>query len=424
MSLCVFTIVARNYLPLACTLADSVRRHHPEAELRIYVADGTQGLPQPLAHRLLSLDEVLDPGFEELRFKYNITEFCTSVKAHLFQRLLQETSAELVYYLDPDTWLFGRLDAIHEAAPAASVFLTPHLLQCRLQADHAYGEDKHLWEGIFNLGFCAVRRLPRTAEFLAWWDARLRSHCYADHFEGLHTDQKWMDYAPVYLGSDLCIVRQPGVNLAHWNLDERKLARAEGGYTVNGEPLLLFHFSGFDFKADLLTRHVGADAQQRYLDATATELAAAYRAAVRANGYEAHIGLPYRYNRYDNGQPVTGLHRRLYRALGGAAFSKQPFSAAGPLYDRLRQHRLLDASAAGLKDHAATTLPTLGRLTHVARVLLRLFLRLFGASRYAYLLKFFYKYAKPEAHVFLLLHGQAEDVARTATPAPPALPRP
>ena len=78
MSLCIFTIVARNYLPLAYTLADSVRRHHPEADLRIFVADGTLDLPQPLsAHRLVSLDEVLDPSFEELRFKYNITEFCT-----------------------------------------------------------------------------------------------------------------------------------------------------------------------------------------------------------------------------------------------------------------------------------------------------------------------------------------------------------
>ena len=419
MPLCIFTIVARNYLPLAFTLADSVRRHHPEADLRIFVADGTQGLP-PLqtAHTLVSLDDYLEAGFEELRFKYNITEFCTSVKAHLFHRLLHETDAELVFYLDPDTWLFSRLDVIHEAAPEASVYLTPHLLHCREQPDHAYPEDKHLWEGIFNLGFCAVRRTPATSGFLAWWDRRLRNHCFADHFEGLHTDQKWMDYAPVYLGQALCIVRQQGVNLAHWNLDERTLTQDDSGYTVNGEPLVLFHFSGFDFKTGLLTRHVSAESQQRYLGSAATALASSYRTAVHGNGYAAHIGLSYRYNRFDNGTPVTALHRRLYRALGGAAFDAQPFSAAGPLLGRLRQHGLLDASAAALKDHAAATLPGLGRLTRAAHGLLRLFLRIFGASRYAYLLKFFYKFARPEEHVFLLNKGTTADAARQRTAAP------
>lgn len=419
MPLCIFTIVARNYLPLAFTLADSVRRHHPEAQMRIFVADGTQGLPpsQP-ACSLVSLDEYLEAGFEELRFKYNITEFCTSVKAHLFHRLLQETDADLVFYLDPDTWLFGRLDVIHEAAPEASVYLTPHLLHCREQPDHAYPEDKHLWEGIFNLGFCAVRRTPATMVFLAWWDRRLRNHCFADHFDGLHTDQKWMDYAPVYLGQALNIVRHPGLNLAHWNLDERILVSSDNSYTVNGQPLLLFHFSGFDFKTGLLTRHVSAESQQRYLGLAATALASAYRTAVLDNGYATHIGLPYRYNHFDNGTAVTALHRRLYRALGGAAYDAHPFSAAAALHGRLRQHGLLDNSAAALKEHAAATLPSLGRLTRTAHCLLRLFLTLLGARRYAYLLKFFYKFARPEEHLFLLDDRSAADAVRQRVPSP------
>ena len=418
MSLCIFTVVARNYIPLALTLADSVRQHHPEADLRIFVADGTTGLPdgamQQVRHALTSLDDVLDASFEELRFKYNITEFCTAVKPHLFQRLLAETQAEVVYYLDPDTWLFGRLDALHGAAPHGTLFLTPHLLHCRPLGDHAYPEYKHLWEGIFNLGFCAIRRTPLADTVLAWWDQRLREHCYADHFDGLHTDQKWMDYAPAYFGDALHIVRLQGVNVAHWNLDERTLTHAlhdpqdpqhleaPPGRRVNGEPLLLWHFSGFDFQGRLLTRHATPELQLRYLSPAVLQLAADYRQAVLTNGFASFIGLPYRYNHYDNGQPVTPLHRRLYRALGGAAALPAPFSSAGPLYRQLQARRLLDDSTAALQSHAAATLPSVGRLTTVARVLLRAFLRLAGARRYAYLLKFFYKFAKPEAHAFLL----------------------
>ncbi len=404
MPLCIFTIVARNYLPLALTLADSVALHHPEAKLHIFVADGLEGLPEQAHHHALTgLDTCLGPDFDPLRFQYNITEFCTSVKPLLFRRLLAETDAEHVYYLDPDTWLFGRLDAIHEAAPQASIFLTPHLLHCRPDEDHPYPEYKHLWEGIFNLGFCAVRRSASTDKFLHWWDKRLREHCYADHFDGLHTDQKWMDYVPAYFGADLHIVRQQGVNTAHWNLDERELARGpQGRYTVNGEPLLLFHFSGFDFMGSQLTRHVEPAQQARYASPALLGLSADYRAAVHANGYAEHIGLPYRYNCFDNGQPISPLQRRLYRALGGAGFEPRPFATAGPFFGMLMRRRLLDDSPAALRGHAAATLPQVGRLMRWAQCGLRVFLRCFGASRYAYLLKFFNKFARPENHAFLL----------------------
>ena len=408
MSLCIFTIVARNYLPLALTLADSVALHHPEARLHIFVADGLEGLPEEQRrHALTGLDSYLGLDWDPLRFQYDITEFCTSVKPHLFRRLLAETDAEHVYYLDPDTWLFGRLDCIHQAAPQASIFLTPHLLHCRPDGDHAYPEYAHLWEGIFNLGFCAVRRSASADRFLLWWDKRLREHCYADHFDGLHTDQKWMDYVPAYFGQALHIVRLQGVNTAHWNLDERELAQdPQGHYSVNGEPLLLFHFSGFDFKGAQLTRHVDSAQQERYASLALRHLGADYRAAVHANGYASHIDLPYRYNHFDNGHPISPLQRRLYRAMGGANFESQPFAAAGPFFRMLAKRRLLDNSPAALRGHAAATLPRVGRLTRCAQFALRGFLRCFGASRYAYLLKFFSKFARLENHAFLLEDGQ------------------
>ncbi|MDT9001260.1 hypothetical protein RQP53_18420 [Paucibacter sp. APW11] len=408
MKLCIFTIVARNYLPLALTLADSVRTHHPGVDFRIVVVDGLDGLPeQGYSHRLVALDDYLDDSFEPLKFKYNITEFCTSVKAHLFLRLLEETKADYCYYLDPDTWLFAPLDAIHSQAPGASVYLTPHLLHCQVDADHAYPEYKHLWEGIFNLGFCAVRSSPAALNFLQWWDKRLRESCYADHFDGLHTDQKWMDYAPAYLGDQLHILRLQGVNVAHWNLDERCLTEHGTGWQINGEPLILFHFSGFDFAGELLTRHAEPQRQQHYDSQALRKLAASYRQAVLSKGYAAHISIPYAFGRFNNGDAVTPLHRRLYRALGAGQWDQRPFAAQSRLHRALADARLMDNSPAAQRSHAAATLPSLGRLTKIAHRTLKLFLKLFGAARYAYLLKFFGKFSRPEQHVFLLETGPA-----------------
>jgi hypothetical protein len=279
---------------------------------------------------------------------------------------------------------------------------------------HSYPEYKHLWEGIFNLGFCAARRTDSTNHFLAWWSQRLLNHCYADHLDGLHTDQKWMDYAPVYLGNNLHIVRKQGVNVAHWNLSERPLSiQSKDKYYVNEEPLILFHFSGFDFLGSNLTRHSPAENQKSYSNQHLSQLTETYRRAVHANGYTAHIQLPYCYNHFDNGQPITPLHRRLYRALGGAQFDPSPFDHRGKLYQELRLRGLLDDSAAALQAHASGTLPALKRWTRLAETALRLFLRVFGAKHYAYLLKFFRKYGRVENHVFLL-QSDASPNAQTA----------
>ncbi|MFZ2649347.1 MAG: hypothetical protein WA210_04480 [Burkholderiaceae bacterium] len=414
MTITIFTLVARNYLSLALTLGDSVRHHHPEVDFRIFLADGIDGLPRnDYAHAVIALDAYLDESLEELCFKYNITEFCTSVKPILFQRLFAESSADVVFYLDPDTVLFDRLDPVLAANPTASIFFAPHLLHCRLVDDHAYPEYKHLWEGIFNLGFCALRRSTDTDRFLAWWDRRLRKYCFADHFDGLHTDQKWADYVPVYFRGALEIVAHEGVNVAHWNLDERRLENRDGRYLVNDQTLLLFHFSGFDFKGELLTRHTREDEQRRYMSSPIKSLAAWYRGAVHANGYGDHIELPYRHNYYDNGAPVTAIHRRLYRATGGPATYDRPFASKGRFYIALQRAGLMDRSSAATANYAASTVPSLARWTALAHLLLRAFLRVAGARRYALLLKLFGRYARLENQAFLLETHPAAHITAT-----------
>jgi hypothetical protein len=405
----IFTITARNYLSLALTLGDSVARHHPEAHFTICVADGLEELDGLLpstahaGHRLLSAQELMPrEQLEDLAFKYNITEYCTAIKPILFKTLFDDSEVDLVYYMDPDTHLCQRLDPIIAGSPDKTLYLAPHLIDCRLADDHPYPEYHHLWEGVFNLGFCAIRRTDATGRLLDWWDARLREYCYADQFDGLHTDQKWMDYAPVFFHDELKVVRHYGVNAAHWNLSERPISLRDGIYHAGSDPLLFFHFSGFDFRGETLTKHVLVECQRSYTNEALLGLAAEYRVAVKANGYDRLLAVRYAFGTFSDGTPITQPHRRLYRVMSRGTTFASPFSAQGPFFEALAQAGLLDRSPAAKANYSKATVPDISAKMRTVELAMQWALKLMGVRRYAQFVKLAAWLGRFEHHRFLL----------------------
>ena len=403
----IFTITARNYLAIALTLGDSISKFHPEAKFTICVADGIEGLGDVLKnpnHTLLDVPKIFDKAeINDLAFKYNITEYCTSVKPAIFRHIFDtEKEVDLVYYMDPDTCLFSRLDPITAGTPEKTLYLAPHLIDCRIADSHGYPEYRHLWEGIFNLGFCAIRRTQRSTEIIDWWDARLREYCYADHLDGLHTDQKWMDYAPVFFGDTLEIVRHKGVNVAHWNISERPIEIVAGQHYAGEQPLIFFHFSGFDFKGDMLTKHSPVETQRQYLTQTLTDMSKAYRDNVKRNGFDRFITIPYAFGTFEDGTPITQPIRRLYRVSSKERSFVTPFSSTSDFYQAAANAGLLDRSSAARSNYTKATVTNLdAKLDRIAS-LLRFALKTIGFRRYAQLVKLAGYLGRFENHVFLL----------------------
>ena len=84
-----------------------------------------------------------------------------------------------------------------------------------------------------------ARRSTRCSD---WWAERLATDCLVAPERGYFVDQRWMDFAPGLIPS-LPVLRDPGYNVAYWNLPSRDVS-ATAKYTVNGWPLRFFHFSG------------------------------------------------------------------------------------------------------------------------------------------------------------------------------------
>jgi hypothetical protein len=339
MSTVAFTSFTYSYLPRARVLAETLRAAHPDWPLWAVVVDR----PPPTfaaAHAFAGFDQVVDAedlGIPRVRawlFKHDLVEAATAVKGAMLLHLLRR-GAERVVYLDPDMAVFHPLTALAEPAQGGSVMLTPHQLAAN-ETPHAMSDNElsALCYGVFNLGFLAVRNDQDGRAFAAWWAARLHEACYDDLPAGLFTDQKYCDLAPA-LFDGVAVQRDPGWNVASWNLSRRRIdVTPDGGITVNGSPLAFYHFTKHGGVGDTMTeRYAGGRHEPLEL----------WRWYARRLAAHAAPGVPagwWHYGRFSDGTPIPRAARLLYRQrpdlMDGFA---DPFAAEGDgLLSWLRNH--------------------------------------------------------------------------------------
>jgi hypothetical protein len=188
--------------------------------------------------------------------------------------------------------------------------------------------------GVFNLGFLALRRTREVDAMLAWWESRLRDGAAVDLAAGSFTDQKWADLVPAYVES-MAVLRDPGYNVAYWNLHERPLRLAGDTYVAGDSPVVFFHFSGFDpGDPTTLTRRVRPDlARTRVVPGTAlARLLETYAGLHRRHGWQRYSRVEYGFARFADGTRIDSGMRRLYLGLGTDERSRvgDPFAPRVP----------------------------------------------------------------------------------------------
>ena len=242
----IFTSANLAYLPQCMILLDSVRRHEPAARFTLLLVDA---IPNDVAVQAMldRCDEVvlpadlIGPDYTHFLFPYNVVEACTAVKGLGLERLIARGNPTV--YLDPDTVLFSPLERVVTALNHHSVVLTPHQMRPTTSLRHLGDEITSLRTGAFNFGFLGVAPTDEGMQVASWWAARLAEHALDDPSSGLFTDQKWGNLIPAMF-SGAGVLRDPGMNVASWNLHERRIEiDASGTYLVDGSPLCFFHFT-------------------------------------------------------------------------------------------------------------------------------------------------------------------------------------
>lgn len=251
-------IVTPNYLSQLLIMGRSLAASIPSSVLRVLVLQDCsdidyfqQGIDDYLVaeqsdadHRAITIDEVDWREFDvdSAVLFYSTLEFATSVKPALMRSFLFQ-GWQRVTYLDPDLQLFRDFTPLLD--DDLDVALTPHFFTDIPRDGSKPSSHDILQAGFYNLGFCSVR--PTALPFLDWWSDRLQFDCLIDPTAGYFTDQRILDLAP--LRARVQTVREPGCNVAYWNLHERSIVSDQSEWKVTFDrtihPLYFFHFSGF-----------------------------------------------------------------------------------------------------------------------------------------------------------------------------------
>lgn len=310
------TIVACNYLPAARVLADSYLRHHPDHEFVIGVIDADEAdLDTEDGARYRVVDSsafgIARDTYLRMATAYSVTELATSVKPYLL-RQLRETS-QVAMYLDPDIQVFAPMPELAELAVEHGIVLTPHFLAPLPKDGKEPNDAVIMGTGIFNLGFVAVG--PGSEDFLDFWAGRLKHDAIVAPEQQLFTDQRWVDQVPALFRHH--ILRDPGFNVAYWNLHERRVRReSDGTLTAGDRPLRFFHFSGYRPEQGwLLTFHCARKPRILLSEhPDLRDLCDSYGAALKSAGYaETLAEIPYGFAEFGDGTALPPTARRLFR---------------------------------------------------------------------------------------------------------------
>jgi hypothetical protein len=323
------TIVSKAYLSLARVTARSFCEHHPDIPFIVLLTDEIEGLfdPEKEPYSLLLVQNLGLEQFERFRFQYSQQEFSYAVTPHVIDYLLQQ-GYQGVFFLKQETLVLDTLAPLLEQIEEHPLMLTPHFLVPPQRNNVVRRELDVLRAGVYNGGVILVANRPSSRRFLSWWQERNFADCQCRVEEGFHYEQRWLDFAPALVPGTK-IIRDPGVNVGHWNLAERDIQITEGNITVNGEPCRIFRFSGYDPKhSERITKYY----PDRQISETqeSSVIFSRYHHMLIEEGYMETSRWPYAFGRYDNGVDVSEKDRSKYRQLGDQAIKfGDPLLTAG-----------------------------------------------------------------------------------------------
>ena len=185
--------------------------------------------------RIIRLAEFETDALRAARANRSFAEYCWTCAAPLLMRVQDLAGPQaVVAYVDADIRFFSDPQAIFDELGTKSIFVHEHGFAPAYRAFQSYA-------GRFNVGVVAIRNDPEGRACLERWHRQGLAECFIDVAGGKCGDQNYLDEWPERY-SGLAISANPGVGLAPWNIEKHVLAKADAGLTVDGNPIVFYHY--------------------------------------------------------------------------------------------------------------------------------------------------------------------------------------
>lgn len=251
------TLFDRNYLFKGIAMLESLAAHCSSAQVFVLCMDDiTYELLGKLDYRhveRIRLAEVEDEKLFAVKPTRGVAEYCWTLTPCLSWYIFQtRQDVQQITYLDADLLFFSPVQPLFDEIGAASIAIIEHRFIPRL-ASYAIN-------GRFNVEWVTFRRDEQGLACLARWREQCIEWCFNRLEDGRMGDQKYLDAWPETYSS-LCILQHPGAGMAPWNYAKYEIRRGPTGITVDGVPLVFYHFhqfqmfscGRFDYMANMYT---------------------------------------------------------------------------------------------------------------------------------------------------------------------------
>jgi hypothetical protein len=232
-----------------------------------------------------------------------------TIKPWVFQHFLSE-GADVALYIDSDFVIYASLEGMADGADDG-VVLVPHVLSPLPRDGMDPDETSLLGSGLYNAGMFGVG--GNHGGFLEFLMERLSRECVFDPQKMRFNEQRWLDFVPSLF--PYRVVRDPGIDVAYWNLHERPLSKDGEQWLADGELLRAFHFSSFDPRGDRAAGRYewASNPRVRFdTDPLLAQLCEEYSSLLYAEGFEESKDRPFAFEMLPGGAPVYESLRTLF----------------------------------------------------------------------------------------------------------------
>lgn len=244
------------YLTRTLLLYESICRHEPTAHVYLLALDDkTFHVGQSIGQSNLTVTPLSKVETAELtaaRQGRNWVEWVWLFQPAFPLHLMKKYDIGHIFWMDGDMWLFDSLKEMFNEIGSADVAISPHrfppLRAGSVNTVSIYNGGATYFRNTERGRACCQKWLADCIEWDYWW---------SQPKPGPKRGQKggtqgYLDSWPEEWGAR--VVQHLGCNLAPWNQDhpDYHYEFSDGKITVNGQPLLFYHYQDFKPERDML----------------------------------------------------------------------------------------------------------------------------------------------------------------------------